>query len=335
LLKKFIFPILRFRNQRILKLSKMSEFAAEIPVFTPVDAPVDAIAPTVATAVAPAVVPALEPVAYPTEDQQEAPFADPAGDVFAPTESTAIDSAAAGDGPITPTRSLRRKFVHNCHLKSLEECTTSILGDDLALFAEFDEEGSPRLTRTQTRKRRSGVVTPPPQPKKKDPRGRKSDAERAADRAAKMKREAGDATEHEYNDNDDDIKAPIDDAGEEMEMDAAVDMMERGELPAEDVEGDGMKIEVKADAEQQPAASEGENQDQLVEDAMQPEAPAEVQLPEFHAEAQLPIGPEAPTEENAMENPAREEEEEEAAAAPIEEQATFVDAEDGEIVDLF
>lgn len=180
----------------------------------------------------------------------------------------AESNAAAGDGPATPRRD------RSSLLKSLEDSTTAFLGEDVALFAAFDQDESPRLTRAQTRKRRSGA--PPTPPKEvKSKRGRKSGAKKAAQPAATD--EAGDrvddAAENAVNDTANDAAGeamenvvidPVE--GENPVVNAAVDMMERGELPSE-------KDEENAEA---PLADDGKMAVQ--KDASEVEAPIEEEM---------------------------------------------------------
>ena len=86
--------------------------------------------------------------------------------------------------------------------------------------------------------------------------------------------EAGDRAEEDAGAAGEAVNVAANDAGEgKIEENAAVDMMERGELPLEDVDGAGEKmgeLELKATpVENQPAAAAGKGGE------MQPEEPAE------------------------------------------------------------
>jgi len=198
----------------------------------------------------------------------------------------AVDSAATpveSSVPVTPAaevtdpqpeadnQGLQRRYRKavvgrkKCYLKSLEEGTTTLLGDDLAIFAAFDEEGSPRLTRTQTRRRKSGVEASPaptPSPKKKygtrgRPRKSKEPVAAAAD----------DADDAAANVND---AAVIKDAGDsgvaedasttkKAKEDAALDAMEKGEKEREKV---GEEEEEKKVEEEEGKGEEDEKMEE-------------------------------------------------------------------------
>jgi len=197
--------------------------------------------------------------------------------------ATPVDSAATpveSSVPVTPAaevtdlqpeagnQGLQRRYRKavvgrkKCYLKSLEEGTTTLLGDDLAIFAAFDEEGSPRLTRTQTRRRKSGVEASPaptPSPKKKygtrgRPRKSKEPVAAAADDAAANVNDA----------------AVIKDAGDsgvaedasttkKAKEDAALDAMEKGEKEREKV---GEEEEEKKVEEEEGKGEEDEKMEE-------------------------------------------------------------------------
>jgi len=177
-----------------------------------------------------------------------APVADaPAAD--APTEETAADAMPS---PLEASKKRLRKGLanKNCHLKYLEEGTTSLLGDDVAIFAAFDEEGSPRLTRTQTRKRKSGasdVETPSPAKRTGGRRGRKPRKASAEEKAKK----SDDVEEGEGIEDPNEMKKAKED-------DAEVDSMEKGALTTETEEKEEKEEKAEEEKKEEDVVDAGE-----------------------------------------------------------------------------
>jgi len=156
-----------------------------------------------------------------------------------------VNEAPANDAssePAAKTRKIRNTDARqHCYLKSLEQGTTELLGDDLAVFAAFDAEGSPRLTRMQSWRRKSGLSeTPSPKKSHKKIRRRKKTAEDAADNV--VDNVAGAAADVETADANGDGNQPTEtkevdgneqEGGDELMIDesAVMDMMEKGDLP--------------------------------------------------------------------------------------------------------
>lgn len=161
-------------------------------------------------------------------------------------------AAAAGDAP----RRVRGKSA-NYLLKSLEQSSTSFLGDDLVQFAEFDQEGSPRMTRAQVRKRRSGVVSPPRSPLKKK-------------RSSKARKSEDPVNAVQQPEQPVDVEQLVNNAGadENMDQDAAADKMEKGELPLEDATAG-------VDASEEIPSTSGSTDKEIPMEEVLPEAPAE------------------------------------------------------------
>lgn len=161
--------------------------------------------------------------------------------------ASAVNEAPANDAssePAAKTRKIRNTDARqHCYLKSLEQGTTELLGDDLAVFAAFDAEGSPRLTRMQSWRRKSGLSeTPSPKKSHKKIRRRKKTAEEAAENVVdNVAAAAADVETADANDDGNpqtetkEVDGNEQKEGDELMIDesAVMDMMEKGDLPTE------------------------------------------------------------------------------------------------------